>query len=508
MKARLDRAFGNMAWKILFSGYVVTHLISSVSDHLPLLLLVNFQVKIQWLKKKLFRFEPMWLRHKDFRGFMESCWGKRVYAQMDFFSKLKSCKKDLKQWNSEIFGKVHKRISGIKKELEDLQSKFRTEEIIKAEAQLRGELDEWLVREELMWRQRSRVEWLREEDSNTKYFHFRASQRRKKNTVSRIKDSNGRWITDEVGICKEAVNYFSNIFKTSYQGDELSWEESLSIIDSSVSSEQSEFLRAPFTQSEVQNAIIQIGSTKAPGSDGYSALFDHKNWRLIKDEVTQYSLRILNGGGLVNSELNETLITLVPKTRCSITFNEFRPFSLCNVAMKLITKGLANRLKEVLQSCISPSQGAFVPGRLISDNILIAHELMNYMRTRADKSIGYCCIKVDMSKAYDRMEWRFLEEIQKRMGFPDSWIAKVMSCVNSVAYKIRVNDIISEPFFQERGIRQGDPLSPYLFVLCMDWLARRMEKAQVTEEIHGIKVSRTAPSISHLLFADDCMIFV
>ncbi|CAM8960893.1 unnamed protein product [Rhodiola kirilowii] len=92
-----------------------------------------------------------------------------------------------------------------------------------------------------------------------------------------------------------------------------------------------------------------------------------------------------------------------------------------------------------------------------------------------------------MSEAYDRMEWRFLEEIQKRMGFPDSWIAKVMRCANSVAYRIRVNDIISEPFFQERGIRQGDLLSPYLFVLCMDWLARRMEKAQVTEEIHGIK---------------------
>ncbi|KAL9677317.1 hypothetical protein QQ045_005545 [Rhodiola kirilowii] len=336
MKARLDRAFGNMEWKRLFSGYVVTHLISSVSDHLPLL----------------------------------------------------SCKEDLKQWNSDIFGKVHKRISSIKKELEDLQSKFITEEVIKDEAQLRGELDEWLAREELTWRQRSRVEWLKEGDSNTKYFHSRASQRRKRNTVNKIKDSNGSWITDEIEMCKEAVNYFSNIFTTSYQGNEVNWEESLSIIDSSNSSEQSEFLRAPFTQSEVQNAIFQIGATKAPGPDGYSALFYHEKWRLIKEEVTQ-SLRILNEGGLVNNELNETLITLVPKTGCPITFNEFRPISLCNVAMKVITKALANRLKEVLQSCISPNQGTFVPGRLILDNILIAHELMNYMRTRKDESIGY-----------------------------------------------------------------------------------------------------------------------
>ncbi|KAL9663876.1 hypothetical protein QQ045_019269 [Rhodiola kirilowii] len=206
--------------------------------------------------------------------------------------------------------------------------------------------------------------------------------------------------------------------------------------------------------------------------------------------------------------MNDTLITLIPKTKKPATFDEFRPISLCNVAMKVITKALANRLKEVLREIISISQSAFVPGRLITDNILIAHELISYMRTRAHVGTGYCCIKLDMSKAYDRMEWDFLEEIQRKMGFPTPWIDKIMHCVKSVSYKIRVNEMISDPFSPERGIRQGGPLSPYLFVLCTEWLAQRMELSQENGDLEGIKVSRSAPSISHLLFADDCILFV
>ncbi|CAM8900096.1 unnamed protein product [Rhodiola kirilowii] len=222
----------------------------------------------------------------------------------------------------------------------------------------------------------------------------------------------------------------------------------------------------------------------------------------------EYALRFLNDGKTLERELNESLITLVPKTKNPVTFDEYRPISLCNVAMKVITKTLANRLKEALNDCVSETQSAFVPGRLITDNILIAHEFINHMRTRADNSAGYCCIKVDMSKAYDRVEWGFLEDIQRRMGFPDTWIKKIMFCVRSVSYKIRINDIISDSFLPERGIRQGDPLSPYLFVLCMEWLARRLERAQQQGEIQGIKVSRYAPAISHLLFTDDCIVFV
>ncbi|KAL9681934.1 hypothetical protein QQ045_013726 [Rhodiola kirilowii] len=454
-KARLDRAFGNVQWKTLFDRYEVTHLITSTSDHLPIL--VNFRRRLNCVRKKLFRFKPMWLRHSQFRGFLEHCWTKRDQSNLDLTLKLKGCGRELAKWNSDVFGRVHKRIGEVKNQIEVLKSKFRTEEVIEKEAKLQSELDEWLAREELLWKQRSIVDWLREGDSNTIFFHSRASQRRKKNSIERIRGNNNSWITDEIGICKEAVRHFSSILRSTSPTGNPEWRISMAVVNSSVSADRAAFLCSNFSRMEIQNTMFQIGSTKAPGPDGFSALFFHENWNLVKEDIFQCALGFLNEGSELNKEMNETLITLVPKSRSPSTFDEFRPISLCNVVMKVITKALANRLKIVLQECISPSQSAFVPGRLITDNVLIAHELMSYLWSRSNKNAGYCCIKIDMSKAYDRMEWRFLEDMQKRWNFPPAWIDKVMACVRSVTYRIRVNGVISEKFDPEREIRQGIP---------------------------------------------------
>ncbi|KAL9660817.1 hypothetical protein QQ045_025635 [Rhodiola kirilowii] len=345
------------------------------------------------------------------------------------------------------------------------------------------ELDDWFAREELLWRQRSRIEWLKEGDSNTKFFHTRASQRRKKNHVSKIKVASNKWISDEVDICKEALIHFARIYRSVNRSEAMDWEERMDFVQSSVSADKVEWLCTPFIEADIQSAVFQLGATKAPGPDGYSALFYHEFWNLVKEDVIQASLNFLNGGGTLERGMNDTLIALVPKTKSPETFDELRPISLCNVAMKIITKALANRLKGVLNECIFESQSAFVPSRLITDNILIAHELISYMRTRPKGGVGYCCIKLDMSKAYDRVEWDLLEEMQRRMGFPDLWINK----------------------------REGlavDPLSPYLFVICTEWLAQRLKTYQQVGDLQGIKVGKSGPVISHFLFADDCILFV
>ncbi|CAM8933405.1 unnamed protein product [Rhodiola kirilowii] len=505
-RVRLDRAFGNMLWKDRFNRYEVLHLITATSDHMPLL--VNFQRRINCSKERLFRFEPMWLRHKDFSNFLKDCWVRNSSSQSSLRAKLTDCSHQLMKWNNEVFGVVQKRIKAIKKEIEQVKTKFRTEKVIEEEAQLYGELDEWLAREELLWRQRSRIEWLKEGDSNTKFFHARASQRKRKNTVRKIKGADGSWITGDTDICDEASRYFLEILSSCRGRNQPSFSTDLEYINHSVSSDKAEFLASPFTAVEVQSAVFQMGATKAPGPDGFSALFFQENWDIVKREVVDHTLRFLNEGGELEEGMNDTLITLIPKTQNPSTFDEFRPISLCNVAMKIITKVLANRLKIVLQDCISPTQSAFVPGRLISDNILTAHELFNFMKTRKQGETGYCCIKLDMSKAYDRMEWDFLEVMQLKMGFPESWVRKIMQCVRTVVYRIKLNDMISDPFKPQRGIRQGDPLSPYLFVLCTEWLARSLEVSQQNREIQGIRMSRSAPYISHLFFADDCILFI
>ncbi|KAL9686745.1 hypothetical protein QQ045_031138 [Rhodiola kirilowii] len=191
-----------------------------------------------------------------------------------------------------------------------------------------------------------------------------------------------------------------------------------------------------------------------------------------------------------------------------ISFNDFRPISLVNVAMKVITKAMANRLKGSLAHLIYVSQSAFVPGRLISDNILLARELMHYIKTRNPREAEYCSIKIDMRKAYDMVDWRYLEEIRLRLGFPAAWVDKVMKCVKSVTYRVRVNGLVSDKFYPERGLRQGDPLSPYLFVICTEWLTRSLEDHQNRGLIRGVKVSKNAPMINNLMFADDSILFL
>ena len=168
---------------------------------------------------------------------------------------------------------------------------------------------------------------------------------------------------------------------------------------------------------------------------------------------------------------------------------------------------LANRLRSILPEVISDNQSAFVPGRLITDNILLAYESIHTIKKKRGKR-GLCAVKLDMHKAYDRVEWNFLEKIMLKMGFAQRWIDLVMACVKTVKYKVRVNSMETETFTPTRGIRQGDPLSPYLFLLVAEGLSSLLKGAEIREELKGVRVCRDAPAISHLLFADDSLILM
>ncbi|KAL9676640.1 hypothetical protein QQ045_004856 [Rhodiola kirilowii] len=206
--------------------------------------------------------------------------------------------------------------------------------------------------------------------------------------------------------------------------------------------------------------------------------------------------------------MNRTLIVLIPKKKDAERMEDWRPISLCSVAVKIITKILASRLQPILDRIISIYQSAFIKGRIISDNFIIAHEVSNFFRSYKGSSGAYASIKLDMSKAYDRVEWGFLEALMRKMGFADKWVDRVMSCVSSVSYLVKVNDQFSNEIFPQRGLRQGDPLSPYLFLLCTELLSAKISAAVSSGDISGVRICREAPAISHLFFADDSIFFI
>ena len=319
-----------------------------------------------------------------------------------------------------------------------------------------------------MWLQRSYINWLKEGDQNTEFFHTRASTRRRKNRISKLKD-----------------------------------ESSIKV---RVTEDMQDFLSYLFTALEVKEAIFQMGALKSPGPDGIQALFYQKYWDIVGPNVTDVVLNFLNKGDFID-DINQTFIVLIPKIKAPEDMKNFKPISLCNVFYKIISKVLANRLKSVLSSLISESQSAFVLNHHTTNNVLIAYELVHALRHKRTGKEGYMAWKLDMSKAYDRVEWVFLEEVMRKMCFLENWINKVMRCVRLVSYSILLNGVPGDFFKPKRGLRQGDPLSPYLFVLCAEGLSSLIHRAESQSQITKLRVTRTTPSISHLFFADDSLIF-
>lgn len=244
----------------------------------------------------------------------------------------------------------------------------------------------------------------------------------------------------------------------------------------------------PYTTEEVKRALFQMHPDKAPGVDGFSPRFYQKFWEKIKVDVSEEVLNFLNNG-VLDTTLNVTQIVLLPKKEVSSKVEDYRPISLCNVSMKLITKVLANRLCDFLPMVISPNQSAFLKGRLITDNILTSQEVCHYVMTRKRGSEGVLSIKMDMSKVYDRVEWNFLKHVLRRIGFHPTWISRVMLCVQSVSYNLKINDHQSEVVMPTRGLRQGDPLSPFLFLICQEWFSTKLNKSQDLGLVEGISLA-------------------
>lgn len=282
VKARLDRGVATSCWNKWFPTARVEHICSTRSDHLPLLL--KFGGKLEYRKKKVFRYEAMWEREGTLQPTVEENWNsvKTATNLREVQEKLCTMHQCLSRWSSYKIGSITRQTNKLRQRLEVLMNKtpnLQTDKEIKKVAE---ELDELLLREEIMWRQRSRSTYLREGDRNIDWFHRQATWRRKTNTISKLRNNKGQWIEEKGELNRMATNFFKELFT---EDKIINPSELLGLFARVVTEDMNDELEKEFTEKEIGDALFQIGPLKAPGPDGFPARFYQRNWGVLKLNV-------------------------------------------------------------------------------------------------------------------------------------------------------------------------------------------------------------------------------
>ncbi|XP_056863970.1 uncharacterized protein LOC108850387 [Raphanus sativus] len=492
---RLDRTLANSSWYDTFPQSRCHYLRFEGSDHRP----VHSTFSSARRKMgKIFRFDRRLKDVEEVRKLIESTWN--ASPQCSVAQRLVACRRAIVQWSREHYSNSRKTIDELRHKLDAAMADQATEDAI---AIITKALLEAYKAEEAFWKQRSRLLWLTLGDKNTGFFHAVSKGRQARNRLTMMESVTGEPLYEEEHIAAEIARYFTEIFTTCGSNGEDTVERALS---RRISSEVNKELTTIPSATEIRKALFAIHPDKSPGPDGFSASFFQANWNTvgpaIVDEVRGFFIT-----GIMPESINKTQVRLIPKGQHALKVADYRPIALCNVYYKIISKILSLRLRPVLSSVISENQSAFLPGRAIADNVLITHEILHYLKNSDAKKHCYMAVKTDMSKAYDRLEWDFVRLVFDKLGFDAIWVHWVLQCISTVTYSFLVNDSALGQVIPQRGIRQGDPLSPYIFILCGEVLSGLCRAGQDSGELSGVKIGQYCPRVNHLLFADDTMFF-
>ncbi|XP_031103194.1 uncharacterized protein LOC116006838 [Ipomoea triloba] len=459
--ARLDRALCSMEWIDRNRNTTVTHLTAVESDHCPILIDIDLKTKTGG---DVFMFQGAWTTHPLFLDYVNKHWN----AEETVWSNKNSMAIKLKEWNQNVFGNIHHRKNKLLRRLDG----------------------------------QAREEWIASGDRNTKFYHAATKIKKASTRRHTLTDANGNPLTDEVLIENVIQDYFTKIFTREDEVDlsctphgcfPVLREEVWTCFNAAVSLE------------ETRVALFDMSPLKAPGPDGFHAKFYQKAWQVVGGSVFKQVEQFMMSGN-IEEGINDTFIALIPKTNSPTSASQYRPISLCNVIYKIITKVMTNRIKPILRRLIGHEQSSFVPGRQITDNILIYQEAVHSMLNRQGKK-GLMILKIDLEKAYDRLNWDFIRDTLSDVGMSTEWIRNIMACVESPRLKVLWNGKQLDQIIPTRGIRQGDAISPYLFVMCMEKLSHIIKDEANRGNWKGVRLSRYGPLLTHLFFADDLVLF-
>ncbi|GJZ68852.1 putative RNA-directed DNA polymerase, eukaryota, reverse transcriptase zinc-binding domain protein [Tanacetum coccineum] len=460
--SKLDRFLVSGNFLDYWTDASVSLLCRSISDHCPLLLKVgslNFG-------PKPYRIFDKWIGNEEFKGVITNSWASSqppLSADLVLKNKLKKLRLDIKTWTTNQMLSQNKVKEDLKKQLLEWD--------VRAENGLINDLDvakreEWIMdlnhldqihRNDL--KQKSRIRWAVEGDENTR-------------TLNQDERVYKRVLTPPT----PRTRMLQPVYST--QSQIQSFKDFPSIKKASISN---------------------MGS-KAPGPDGFNFNFVKTYWNTIKSDFWDCIINFESSGHIANG-CNPSFIVLIPKKLDSLGFSDYRPISLIGCVYKVISKILANKLAKVIPSIINPNQSAFIAGRKILDGCLIANEII---RMASIENLQLLIFKVDFVKAFDSVIWNFLFDIMRQMGFSSKWRKWMFSCLSSASISVIVNGSPTKEFRSERGIRQGDPLSPFLFLIVAEALQVTILEACEKGVYSGLRLVESGSNLSLLQYADEC----
>ncbi|XP_022030707.1 uncharacterized protein LOC110931630 [Helianthus annuus] len=499
---KLDRVMGNTAFIADFPNSVAMFKPYRLSDHCPCIL--SFP-DAGMLKPRSFKFANFLVFKPEFSDIVKDKWETSVNGVHQFrvVKKLRLLKHPLR---SLLFkqGNLHKKVEKLRVELDSIQLLIDRDpanaDLRVSETSISRQLQEASLDEERFLKQKSKVDWLSAGDMNSAFFHSSLKIRNHVSRIEVIKDSAGNLFEGD-NVYKPFVQHYENFFGS--QGD-ISLTPAPDLFSKVLAPQVATHMIRQVTAEEVKKAMFSIGIDKAPGPDGYTAAFFKSAWPIVGNDITCAIVDFFETGNLLR-ELNHTNIVLIPKIPTPSAVIDYRPIACCNVLYKCISKIVADRIKNALNDIVSINQSAFVPGRRISDNIMLTQELMhNYHRHSGPPR---CAFKVDIQKAYDTVDWGFLRNALLGFGFHRKMVDWITVCVSTASFSICVNGSGHGFFKGKRWLRHGDPVSPYLFTLVMEVLTSILHHAVRIDSSFKFHNKCEKQQIINLCFADDLFLF-
>jgi hypothetical protein len=335
-----------------------------------------------------------------------------------------------------------------------------------------------------------------------KFFQAYARGRKMNNTIWALKNQRGEEVNKHTDLAELGIAHFKDLF-TAQQGTSIAEIIRVArLFPRFLEEDEVEPLTAPVSERELLEVLQSFQRGKSPGPDGWPIEFYLGCLDILGSDL----LKVVEESrerGHIHNPINATFIALIPKSDNPSTFEDFRPISLCNCLYKIISKVISRRLKAILSKHISCEQFGFLEGRQIHEAIGVAQEGLHSIKL---KKLKVVVVKIDLSKAFDRVNWLYIRMLLIHLGFGLVFVNWIMACLSSVSFSILLNGSATKFFLAERGLRQGCPLSPLLFLLVAEGLSRFISGANLGGRFAGIKITNGL-IITHLLFVDDILIF-